>query len=263
MWHPQRSNATRLNMQGGSHEVNCYFERRYKIAYDKVGDGPVVILVLGALNSRKYGARLAKLLASRFTVISYDRRGRGDIMDTAPYAPGREVEDIEALINEVGGPVFLYSHSSGAAIALQAAIKLRKQIRKLAIYEAPYALDSDARKAAKEYNGQLKKLLASGRSGDAVALFVRSVGVSEKQIQAMERMPMWRGLVAMAPTIAYDSEVLGKDHYLPTDRLARITIPTLVMHVVPVLRQCATQLKHSAKPSPMRNSVRSPARHMV
>jgi len=200
------------------------------IAYDKVGNGPVVILVLGALNSRKSGAKLAKLLASHFTVISYDRRGRGDSTDTAPYAPQREVEDLAALIDEVGGQACLYGHSSGAAIALEAAIKLRKQVRKLAIYEAPFALDGDARKAAKEYNRMLKKLLKSGRNGDAVALFIRQVGVSDKQIQAMRRMPMWRGLEAMAPTLAYDSDALGEGHSLPTTLLAGITTPTLVMH---------------------------------
>lgn len=201
-----------------------------KIAYDMVGHGPVVILVLGALNSRKSGANLAKLLASRLTVISYDRRGRGDSKDTAPYAPQREVEDVAALIDEIGGPAYLYGHSSGAAIALEAAIKLCEQVRKLAIYEAPYALDGDARKAAKEYNRQLKKLLTSRRNGDAVALFIRSVGVSDKQIQAMRHMPMWRGLEAMAPTLAYDSDVLGEGHSLPTAHLAGITTPTLVMH---------------------------------
>src|SRR5512141_311717 len=122
------------------------------IAYDSTGSGPVVILVLGALNSRKSGAGLAKLLASRFTVISYDRRGRGDSTDTAPYAPQREVEDVAALIDEVGGPVYLYGHSSGGAIVLEAANKLRKQIKKLAIYEAPYSLDKDAIKASKAYD---------------------------------------------------------------------------------------------------------------
>src|SRR5450759_1986553 len=103
-----------------------------------VGHGQVVILVLGALNSKKSGAKLAKLLASRFTAISYDRRGRGDSTVTAPYSPQREVEDVAALIDAVGGPVYLYGRSSGAAIALQATFKLRKQVRKLAIYEAPY-----------------------------------------------------------------------------------------------------------------------------
>jgi len=173
---------------------------------------------------------LAKLLASRFTVISYDRRGRGDSTDTAPYAPQREVEDVKALIDEIGEPVFLYGHSSGAALAIEATNKLNKQVRKLAMYEAPYALASDASKAAREYNSLLKKLLASGRNGDAVALFVRSVGVSDKQVQAMKRMTMWRGLERLAPTLAYDSDILGEGHSLPTALLAGITTPTLVMH---------------------------------
>jgi pimeloyl-ACP methyl ester carboxylesterase len=221
-----------------------------KVAYDKVGNGPVVVLVLGALNSRKSGAKLAKLLASRFTVISYDRRGRGDSTDTAPYAPQREVEDVKALIEEIGEPVFLYGHSSGAALAIEAANKLNKQVRKLAIYEAPYALDSDANKAAKEYNSLLKKLLASGRNGDAVALFVRSVGVSDKQVQAMKRMTMWRGLEKLAPTLAYDSDTLGEGHSLPTALLAGITTPTLVMHGgsgTPAMRDTA-QAIHEAIP---------------
>jgi pimeloyl-ACP methyl ester carboxylesterase len=201
-----------------------------KIAYDKTGKGPTVILVLGALNSRKSGAKLAKLLAPRFTVITYDRRGRGDSTDTAPYSPQCEVEDIAALIGAVGEPVCLYGHSSGAALALEAAIKLGKKIRKLAIYEVSYAIDDNARKAATEYYMSLKKLLAAGRKDDAVALFVRSVGVSDKQIDAMKRMPMWKGLEKLAPTLAYDSEVLGEGHALPAARLSQITIPTLVMH---------------------------------
>jgi pimeloyl-ACP methyl ester carboxylesterase len=201
-----------------------------KIAYEAAGRGPAVIMVLGALNSRKSGAKLAKLLSSKFTVLSYDRRGRGDSTDIAPYSPQREVEDIEALIGVVGEPVCLYGHSSGGALALQTAIKLPKLVKKEAIYEVPYSLDDAARKAATEYFRMLKKLLKSGRDGDAVALFVKSVGVSDKQIQAMKKMPMWRGLERLAPTLAYDSEVLGDGHFLPTALLSHITIPTLVMH---------------------------------
>ncbi len=226
-----------------------------KIAYDKVGNGPVVVLVLGALNSRKSGAKLAKLLASPFTVISYDRRGRGDSTDTAPYAPQREVEDAKALIEEIGEPVFLYGHSSGAALAIEAANKLNKQVRKLAIYEAPYALDSDASKAAREYNSLLKKLLASGRNGDAVALFVRSVGVSDKQVQAMKRMTMWRGLEKLAPTLAYDSDILGEGHSLPTALLAAITTPTLVMHGgagTPAMRNTAQAIRDAIPKAQLR-----------
>ena len=201
-----------------------------QIAYDSTGRGPVVILVLGALNSRKSGAKLAKLLASRYTVISFDRRGRGDSTDTAPYSPQREVEDIAALIGAVGEPVYLYGHSSGGALALEAAITLRKKVRKLAIYEVPYTLDAKERKDANEYYKRLKKSLESGKRGDAVAVFIRSVGVSEKQLSAVKRLPMWPGLVRLAPTLAYDSAVLGKGHSLPATRLSRITVPTLVMH---------------------------------
>jgi pimeloyl-ACP methyl ester carboxylesterase len=201
-----------------------------RIAYQIVGHGPVVILILGALNSRKSGASLAKLLASRFTVVSYDRRGRGDSTDTPPYSPTREVEDVEALAGAVGGPVCLYGHSSGGAIALQSTIKLRGQVRRIAVYEVPYSVDIKARKAAEEYYRELEKLLASGRNGDAVALFIKFVGVSDKQLKAIKRMPMWRGLERMASTLAYDSEVLGQGHSLPAPLLSRIAVPTLVMH---------------------------------
>ena len=229
-----------------------------RIAYDKMGHGQVVILVLGALNSRKSGAKLAKLLASRFTVVSYDRRGRGDSTDTAPYSPQREIEDVAALIGAVGGPVCLYGHSSGAAVALEAAIRLRKQVKKLAIYEAPYALDQDTRKAAREYYRALKKLLASGHNGDAVTLFIRSVGVSDKQIQALRRMPMWRGLERLAPTLAYDSEILGAGHSLPAARLSRVSVPTLVMHGgagAPSMRDAARAISVAIPKAKLRSLV--------
>jgi len=230
-----------------------------KIAYETVGRGRVVIVILGALNSRKSGAKLAKLLSSQFTVVSYDRRGRNDSTDTAPYSPQREVEDVAALIGAVGGPVCLYGHSSGAAVALQAAIKLRKQVRKAAIYEAPYALDAGARKAAREYYKMLRKLLRSGRRGDAVALFVRSVGVSDKQVEAMKRLPMWRGLEKLAPTLAYDSEVLGDGHSLPADLLSRIATPTLVMHGgagAPSMRDAALAISEAIPRAQLRTLAR-------
>lgn len=201
-----------------------------KIAYDKAGQGPTLVIVLGALNTRKSGANLAKLLQGNFTVINYDRRGRGNSTDTAPYKVEREIEDLGALIDEVGGPVYLYGHSSGAAIALETARKMPNKVKKLAVYEVPYSLTDDEIKASKDYDKQLKKLLASGKTDDAVALFISHVGVSEKQIAALKRMPMWKGLVAMAPTLAYDSNVLGEGFALPKTLLAGITTPALVMH---------------------------------
>jgi pimeloyl-ACP methyl ester carboxylesterase len=147
-----------------------------------------------------------------------------------PFSPQREVEDLEALISELGGPVNLYGHSSGGALALEAAARLGKLIRKVAVYEVPYSNDVTAGRAAKKYYKVLKKILASGHNGDAVALFIRSVGVSDKQLQAIKRLPMWRGLERLAPTLAYDSEILGDGHVLPRKLLSQVTKPTLVMH---------------------------------
>src|SRR2546429_9261690 len=108
------------------------------IAFDLSGKGPAVILVTGALTTRADWSHLAACLAPHFSVFAYDRRGRGDSGDTLPYAVEREVEDIEALIDEAGGSAFLFGHSSGAALVLEAALLLGEKVKKIAMYEAPY-----------------------------------------------------------------------------------------------------------------------------
>ena len=120
------------------------------IAYDQLGEGPVVILVAGALQYRAFDQgmkQLAELLSKHFTVINYDRRGRGDSTDTQPYALDREIEDIEALIDATGGSASLYGISSGGALAMEAALKLGDKVKKLAIYEVPYNSDPAAMQA--------------------------------------------------------------------------------------------------------------------
>jgi hypothetical protein len=64
------------------------------IAFDRTSQGPAVIVVPSALADRSDAAKLAGLLAERFTVIDYDRRGRGDSGDTKPYAVERDIEDL-------------------------------------------------------------------------------------------------------------------------------------------------------------------------
>ena len=92
------------------------------IAYARTGSGPALIVVDGALCSRSFGpsAKLSARLAPRFTVYTYDRRGRGQSGDSSPYSPAREVEDIAALISEAGGSASLLGLSSGGALALEA-----------------------------------------------------------------------------------------------------------------------------------------------
>jgi pimeloyl-ACP methyl ester carboxylesterase len=202
-----------------------------QIAYDKQGTGPAVILIDGALCYRSFGPMpgLARLLAPHFTVYTYDRRGRGDSGDTKPYAVEREVEDLEALIDNAGGSANLCGLSSGAALALEAAIKLGDTVKKLAMYEAPYAADAAAQQAAKEYNSKLTELLAADRRGDAAALFMEMVGTPADQIEGMRHAPVWTMFEAVAPTLAYDSTVLGTGHAAPFERAGRVTAPALIM----------------------------------
>jgi pimeloyl-ACP methyl ester carboxylesterase len=201
------------------------------IAYDTQGQGPAVILVGGALNTRLSGSQLAQPLSEHFTVYTYDRRGRGDSGDTKPYAVEREVEDIEAIIDQAGGVACLYGHSSGAALALEAALKLGGKVKKLAMYEAPYNDEDEAKRAWKEYTTQLTNLLAANRPGDAVALFMKLVGTPVEQIEGMRYSPSWSSLEALAPTLAYDhTAIMGEDASVPTERAASVIVPTLTMN---------------------------------
>jgi pimeloyl-ACP methyl ester carboxylesterase len=220
-----------------------------EIAYDQRGNGPALILVDGALCYRSFGPmpQLAELLAPHFTVYNYDRRGRGDSGDLQPYAIAREIEDIEALINEAGGSAFVFGTSSGGALALEAAIKLGNKIKKLAIYEPPYNSDEAVRQPWKEYRKELAELLAAGRRGDAAALFMRSVGTPEEQIEEMSHAPIWPMFEAVAPTLAYDAAVLGEDRSVPTERAAKVRVPTLVMNgtIIPFMLGTAQALAKS------------------
>ena len=202
------------------------------IAYDQSGHGPVVILVDGALQYRAFDQgmkELADVLDPHFTVIHYDRRGRGDSTDTQPYALAREIEDIEAIIDQAGGSAFIYGISSGAALALEMAMKLDGKIKKLAMYEAPYNDDPVARQAWKEYVKQLNELLAEDRSKEALGLFMMLVGAPPDQVEAMHEHPMWPMWEAVASTLAYDAAALGEEGAVPAERAARVTVPMLVM----------------------------------
>jgi pimeloyl-ACP methyl ester carboxylesterase len=204
------------------------------IAFDQWGAGPAVILVDGALQYRAFDqgmVDLANLLSPHFTVIHYDRRGRGDSTDTQPYALEREIEDIEALIDDAGGSASLYGISSGAALAMEAAIKLGDKVRKLAMYEAPYNDDETGRRAWKEYVKQLRALLGEDRKGDAVGLFMMLVGASADQVAEIRQTPMWPLWESIGHTLAYDHiAALGEEASVPTERAARLTVPTLVMN---------------------------------
>jgi pimeloyl-ACP methyl ester carboxylesterase len=206
-----------------------------QIAFDQVGSGPPLILVGGAFQYRAFDPRTAELagkLAKTFTVFNYDRRGRGDSGDTGAYAVEREVEDLAALAAEAGSPALVFGNSSGAALALDAAAR-QTPITKLAVYEAPFIVDASRPPIPDSYRSDLTALLAAGRRGDAVELFLTAAaGVPAEYLAAMRADASWTGFEAVAHTLPYDAALMdgtvsGKP--LPADRWAPVTIPTLVI----------------------------------
>jgi pimeloyl-ACP methyl ester carboxylesterase len=199
------------------------------IGYERTGSGPALVLVDGAMCYRGAGPLrpLAALLSDAFTVLTYDRRGRGESSDTAPYAVAREVEDLAAVIAAAGGEAYVYGISSGAALALAAAAA-GCGITGLALYEPPFLTGVDDGARAKEYTERLHELLDAGRGGDAVALFMTHVGVPAQVIAGMRAQPGWATLEAIAPTLAYDDEVLG-DGGVPRDLASTVTVAVLVL----------------------------------
>jgi pimeloyl-ACP methyl ester carboxylesterase len=202
------------------------------IAFDRLGRGAPLILVDGALCHRGMGPSgpLAKLLAPNFTVFTYDRRGRGESRDTAPYAVERELEDIQALINQAGGAAFLWGASSGAVLALEAANRLTG-IEKLALYEAPFIVD-DSRPTLENDWVRINEAVAADRRSDALTWFMKSVGMPAFVIAIMRLTPAWSKLKAAAHTLPYDGAIVKSNQRgrpLQPGSWACVTVPTLVM----------------------------------
>jgi pimeloyl-ACP methyl ester carboxylesterase len=200
------------------------------IAYDRAGHGPPVILVVGALCSRTLGpgVKLAPLLADRFTVFTYDRRGRGASGNVTPYAPEREVEDLAALVTVAGGRASVFGHSSGAVLALDAA-EQGVGIDKLALYEPPFVVDASRPALTSEW-AAIAAFIAENRRDEALGVFLRSVGVPGLVRVFMRCLPLWKELRAVAPTLPHDGALVQRfqrGEPLPDAAWRRVTVPAL------------------------------------
>jgi hypothetical protein len=200
------------------------------IAFDRVGEGPPVVLVGGAFQVRSDPklVHLAELLAPHHAVLTYDRRGRGDSGDTAPYAVAREVEDLEAVISAAGGWASVFGMSSGAVLALEAGAH-GLGIGRLALYDPPFMVDERGPRPPADHRAQLERLISAGRRGDAVEFFITKViGMPAEAVAPMRLAPIWSELEEVAPTLVYDAAVMG-DYSLPTERIASVAVTTLVV----------------------------------
>jgi len=196
------------------------------IAFDQLGSGPPLILVAGASCDRTVGTAIAASLAERFTVLSHDRRGRGDSGDTLPFEVQREIEDLEVLISAAGGTATLLGLSSGAVLAGHAAAG-GLPVSHLVMWEPPFRLDAEGQQQTVAYNTQLEALLAADDRGGALELFMRMVGIPGPAIAGMRQSAYWAKGESLAPTLAYDAAVMG-DGALPSS-LGTIQASTLVL----------------------------------
>ena len=198
------------------------------IAFDRLGAGMPVVIAGGALCTRAATRPLAEHLAQQFTVFNYDRRGRGDSGDDAPYAVEREIEDLAALLAAAGGSASVYGHSSAAGLALRGAAH-GLPVARLVLHDPPYVpMGEGSRRRSREFAADLRAILAEGRGGDAVELFLTTIGMPSKMVAAMSRDSDIR---AIAPTLEYDLEVVGISNggTIPTDLVGVVTVPTLVL----------------------------------
>jgi pimeloyl-ACP methyl ester carboxylesterase len=206
-----------------------------KIAFDKVGSGPAVILVNGAAVSRAsdpFMAQLAELLGQHFTVYNYDRRGRGDSGDTQPFAREREIEDLQALVEDAGGQAMVFGISSGGVVSLDAAA-VTPGMAKVAVYEPALIVDDSRQPVAADYAEHLMRLSAQGKRDEAAEYFLtQAVGIPAEYIGGMKQdQATWSGIRGVAHTLAYDAAFVGsvmQGKPLPTDRWVKVTVPVLV-----------------------------------
>ncbi|NIK61252.1 alpha/beta fold hydrolase [Kribbella shirazensis] len=195
-----------------------------ELAYDVTGSGPGLVLVAGAFTGRAYFAEYAEALSSSFTVVAYDRRGRGDSGDTAPYAVEREWEDLDAVRSATDAR-FACAFSSGVMVLLQAGLPFEKQ----AIVEPPCRVEG-APPAPERYLERLQEYVAAGNPGGAAELFmVEAVGQPREVVEQIRQTPMWAGLEAMAPTLVYDALQM-RDSAVPLELLASTAVPTLGLY---------------------------------
>jgi len=204
-----------------------------RIAYSRIGSGPALVLVDGALCYRTSTPNddLARALSDRFTVYTFDRRGRGESGDTQPYDVEREVEDIAALVKEAGGTAGLYGISSGAALVLEAAHR-GVPASKIAVYEPPFVVDSTRKPVPADYPEKVEAAVKAGKPGVAIKAFMtEAVGIPAPMVLMMRLMPVWSRMKRIAHTLAYDAKVMDDNQAgrpLPENRWSGITAPLLI-----------------------------------
>lgn len=201
------------------------------IAYEVVGEGPLLIIVSGALNTHNFGvpSEMTPYLQESFTVLTYDRRGRGESSNTPPYAIEKEIEDLEGLIDANGGKAYLYGHSAGAALALFASEKFPEKIDKVVVYEPPMPDNWLMRLATNFMIKQMSKQVSRGENLKVVNTFMRFVGMDDQLIADTLAGEHGQTVIDMAETITYEAKIQDASKDFIQEKAQKISQPTLLI----------------------------------
>ncbi|GAB6899192.1 alpha/beta fold hydrolase [Kineosporia succinea] len=199
-----------------------------RIAFERIGSGPPVVVVGAGLNDRVMFTPLATSMASEFTVVNYDRRGRGDsdLGDLDTWSIEAEIDDLKAVLGAVGEPAHVFGNCTGGVISVLAAAR-GVPMRKLAVYEPPYW----SWRTSENDLDHLRELVDQDDRTEIVTVFARDIAsfVKPENIEAFKSHPAWAAFESMAPSAYYDALIGCRHLEIPYEEVRRITVPTLVM----------------------------------
>ncbi len=214
------------------------------IGYYKNGTGPSLLLVHGTTADQSRWAPISPRFEQRFTVYTMDRRGRGVSGDSPHYDIMREAEDVAAVIEAIGGPVFLLGHSYGGICCLEASL-ITGKVSRLILYEPP--IPTGLPLYPPSVPDRIQSLVDSNRMEAGLELFFREVvKMPEHELQAYRQMPVWQKRIQLAPTIPREM-TLDRTYRFDAAKFAGFQVPTLLLlggDSPPVFQQ-ATELVDS------------------
>lgn len=198
-----------------------------RLATHSTGDGAAVVIVNGALSRAEDAADIARAMADAgLRAITYDRRARGDSGNALPAAPEREVEDLVAVIDAVGGDATVLGHSSGAVLALYAAGEGVPMTR-LFLSEPPFHFGEGD--PAADLADRLQTFVDEGHQDEAVVAFQReAVGLPEEFIEQFRASPAFAATGPLGQSTVYDV-LVSQLVSTPTDAMLGVRMPVTIL----------------------------------
>lgn len=190
------------------------------------GSGPPLLLVHGTTADHRRWSGIMPDLEPHFCVYTMDRRGRGESGDAPAYDLRREAEDVAAVVEAVGEPIFVLGHSYGAVCSLEAA-RLTDKVGRLILYEPP--LPVGLPQYPPDIPDRMQQLVDQGEWEAALELFMRGVvRMPEHELAAYRQLPMWSGRIQLAPTIPREL-LLDRTYRFDPDQFTHLQTPTLLL----------------------------------